>query len=74
MAYDNTEDRIQVRFGRNLKAARHRARLTPQEAALQAGVTPEFLLQIEDGTVDLDIVLVAKLADVVSREVHELLK
>ena len=67
MKYDDTEERIQVVFGRNLKAARLGAGLTPNEVALRTGIAPGLLVQIENGDVDPDLALVGKLAKVVGR-------
>lgn len=65
MDYDDTKERLQVVFGRNLKAARLGAGLTSNEVALRAGIAPGLLIQIENGTVDPDLVLIGKLAKVV---------
>jgi DNA-binding XRE family transcriptional regulator len=74
MNHADTKDRVKVRFGRNLKAARLCAGLTPQEVALQAGVALGLLIQIESGTSDPDLALVGKLANIVGCAAHELLR
>jgi len=74
MVSDDAEVRVEVRFGRNLKAARLRAGLTPHEVALQAGIPLDRLIEIESGRSDSDLVLVGQLAHIVGRTAHELLQ
>ena len=74
MDYDDTKERLPVVFGRNLRAARLGAGLTPSEVAQRTGIAPGLLIQIESGTVDPDLILVGKLAKVVGCAAFMLLR
>jgi DNA-binding XRE family transcriptional regulator len=73
MAQEEFAHRIEVLFGRNLRAARLRAGLTRREVAARAGIAVTSLIQIESGTTDPDLCLVWMLAEVVGRAASDLL-
>jgi transcriptional regulator with XRE-family HTH domain len=73
MAQEEFAHRIEVLFGRNLRAARLRAGLTRREVAARAGIAVTSLIQIESGTTDPDLCLVWMLAEVVGRAATDLL-
>lgn len=74
MDHHDTEQDIQVQFGRNLKVARLGVGLTQQEVAAVAGVAPTFLAEIERGAGDPDLRLAEALSDAVGCSIIDLLK
>ena len=67
------KNEISVLFGRRLKAARLKARLSAAAVALRARTTVRHLRQIESGTTYPDLDLIGRLARVVGCEAYELL-
>jgi transcriptional regulator with XRE-family HTH domain len=72
MAQEEFAHRIEVLFGRNLRAARLRAGLTRREVAAR-GNRRYFAYSIASGTTDPDLCLVWLLAEVVGRAASDLL-
>jgi transcriptional regulator with XRE-family HTH domain len=73
MSDDEFEQRIEILFGRNLTTARLRAGLSQPELATRAGITVDILVQIELGTKDPDLYIVARLAAAVGWTASDLL-
>jgi transcriptional regulator with XRE-family HTH domain len=61
-------------FGRHFREARIRANITQKEVHEQTGIAISFLSGIENGERNLSVEVAAKLAKVVGRELHDLLK
>jgi transcriptional regulator with XRE-family HTH domain len=73
MDYPSTDQAIQTRFARNLRAARRRAGLTRRQLAARAGVALAVLVQIESASFDPDLVTVDALARAVGQAAYQLL-
>ncbi len=67
-------DDLQALFGRNLKIARLKMKLTLEDVTLATGMSNQYLSKVENGRTNLTLATMKKLAAVVGLDVSEMIK
>jgi len=67
-------DDLQALFGRNLKIARLKMKLTLEDISLASGMKNQYVSKVENGQTNLTLATMKKLAAVVGIDVSEMIK
>ncbi len=71
---DVPPDDLQVLFGRNLKIARLKMKLTLEDITLATGMKNQYVSKVENGQTNLTLATMKRLAAVVGLDVSEMIR